>query len=959
MDISRVIIDYVNYVDIEKKDDLVDSICNYYEKYFGNFYKVFLLLYKEKIEEIFNETNIISFDKDRIIKSLLDNMYDSLSTLCTRTLIVDINSLKEEDLLKGYSSTERYNYYSLLLRDKEYIVKLLEKYPVLEFLIDKTIFNSVNMLREVMGVLDDVEIFTKEKASVINNITFSCGDTHNGGKRVIILETNVGKIMYKPHSLSADLLFSKLLDYINKSGSLKVPYEHIKTIDKDKYGWQEFIKEKECKNELQVSNYYYRIGVALCIFHALGCEDIHFENIIADGEYPRFIDLETLIVNRSNEEADREKNLRQMFNEEINNSVMGTLLLPLNLKSSLFDMDMGGISHTGKEKSNIWKSYLIEDEGTDNIRLEKKSILSGSSNSNMVKINGEIVNPVEYVEDIQKGFSNTYDIILDNKNDICKIIENSKVKVRQVLRATSVYSRFIEAATHPYYLESFELRANLLMNIKSNSNTTPELGEKEECEISAMFVGDVPYFETELDTCDLVANKNKKIEKFYKSNLKSFVNRKIASLNKDNLSKQLYYIRMSLSTVVKDAWLKKGVKEKYHERYFLKNNTFLDCAKEIGDFIYNNAIWKKDKATLVTTTLSQESNLVVSELNYNLYEGGGIIIFLLQLSKAVKDKKYEKLALSCLSSLEEIEGIDKVCSDNISIFYSAGSLLYIYSEAYKIAKDDIYLDKLEKLILKINQNDYKKCQLDIVGGISGVIILLLNIFKEYKIHTALNCAESLSEILYERLSNNIEGHFAGLAHGYSGYAWALIYMGSLSRNNRYIELGKRLIKEENKLFSESKGNWKDIRVEEDCFEAIYWCHGASGIILSRANIIAIYNENNNDQDFIDAIKKDIKCGLYTLLKKGFSNELDHCLCHGIFGNIDVLITISKLLGYDDLLEIAKKEALKAINSIKSNGIRTGMNNSFDNINFMIGLSGIGYELIRLDNKCKSILSLEI
>ena len=51
------------------------------------------------------------------------------------------------------------------------------------------------------------------------------------------------------------------------------------------------------------------------------------------------------------------------------------MLLPLNLQTSIFDFDLGGISNDENQTSEIWKSYIIDFEGTDEIQLTTPSAI--------------------------------------------------------------------------------------------------------------------------------------------------------------------------------------------------------------------------------------------------------------------------------------------------------------------------------------------------------------------------------------------------------------------------------------------------------------------------------------------------------------------------------------------------------------------------------------------------------
>lgn len=62
------------------------------------------------------------------------------------------------------------------------------------------------------------------------------------------------------------------------------------------YGYSEFIENTPAESPEAVKRYYYRMGNAFALFHALGSSDLHFENFIAAGEYPALVDLETIVT---------------------------------------------------------------------------------------------------------------------------------------------------------------------------------------------------------------------------------------------------------------------------------------------------------------------------------------------------------------------------------------------------------------------------------------------------------------------------------------------------------------------------------------------------------------------------------------------------------------------------------------------------------------------------------------
>ena len=66
-----------------------------------------------------------------------------------------------------------------------------------------------------------------------------------------------------------------------------------------------------------------RSGVWLAVFDALGTSDLHYENMIASGEHPMFIDLETF-VQRTNDDMST-GTVVEAFYEAVRRTVLGTI----------------------------------------------------------------------------------------------------------------------------------------------------------------------------------------------------------------------------------------------------------------------------------------------------------------------------------------------------------------------------------------------------------------------------------------------------------------------------------------------------------------------------------------------------------------------------------------------------------------------------------------------------------
>ena len=62
----------------------------------------------------------------------------------------------------------------------------------------------------------------------------------------------------------------------------------MKTMD-----MKNFLDHCLCETEYELQNFYIRFGEILALSYILNATDLHMENLIAYGEYPVIIDLET------------------------------------------------------------------------------------------------------------------------------------------------------------------------------------------------------------------------------------------------------------------------------------------------------------------------------------------------------------------------------------------------------------------------------------------------------------------------------------------------------------------------------------------------------------------------------------------------------------------------------------------------------------------------------------------
>ncbi|HEQ8566341.1 TPA: lanthionine synthetase LanC family protein, partial [Streptococcus pyogenes] len=191
----------------------------------------------------------------------------------------------------------------------------------------------------------------------------------------------------------------------------------------------------------------------------------------------------------------------------------------------------------------------------------------------------------------------------------------------------------------------------------------------------------------------------------------------------------------------------------------------------------------------------------------------------------------------------------------------------------------------------------------------------------------------------------------GLSHGQSGIAYALLLSWKINKNYNYFKIAKSAIDFENTRISD--GNWIDFRnkgkrSELGMPEPIYWCHGATGIGLTR------YRESKwlNDKE----LKNNYEMAKQTVLNNGYLNS--DCLCHGKMGNMELFMNLDDSLKNEVDIEGI---ILNIVRNSQKFGWESGLPQYTRVFNMMVGEIGIAYQLLRYisNYEVPSLLLLDV
>lgn len=175
---------------------------------------------------------------------------------------------------------------------------LFEAYPALARLVGGACLDWVERAAEVVERTAADRTALEAAFGPLGEATHlwpMASDRHEGGRTVAGVAFASGvRLVYKPRPLGLEAAFYGLLGWLRERDpafDLRVP----RVLDRGSHGWMEFVRPAPC-SESGLDRFYRRIGVLLAVAYALNGSDLHMENLVAAGEHPVLVDVETVMT---------------------------------------------------------------------------------------------------------------------------------------------------------------------------------------------------------------------------------------------------------------------------------------------------------------------------------------------------------------------------------------------------------------------------------------------------------------------------------------------------------------------------------------------------------------------------------------------------------------------------------------------------------------------------------------
>ncbi|MBQ7850791.1 MAG: DUF4135 domain-containing protein [Clostridia bacterium] len=607
-------------------------------------------------------------------------------------------------------------------------------------------------------------------------------DPHNGGQCAALFSCGEKKYVYKPRSPAADVAWADFLDALAPLIDVPLP-RAIRPISPPEadYTIVPFVEGAPACSEEQARLYYVRCGALLALCMVLGSTDLHAENLVADGDSPVLVDVETLLAGVTPDRAAR-----------------------------------GITFYDSLVFSHLLPNWMLQDD--DNVDV---GALTGAGR-NLLKLHDAPCPAYDYTGEICAGFRQTIAGLLTHRAAVARELDRfAKVPFRKLLRPTDLYSRLCSQIARLDSEEDRRACAERLRRayLRSGDAWAQKMSRACSSEIEAVLRGDIPCFFSLGDECCLRDMTGVVAEDYFTHSPLASAKHRLNALRPQDGAAQERVIRLSLRTVRPEAE-RLPLPSAYGVFELLEAQTIDGCP----------CVW-------MGLTTGARGEAYFQSIGFDLYEGLlGVLAFYGTLYEAtgcstVLQAIRHHYALYRTRYVASDRPL-RATADSICLTSGLGGHLLLLGHLARTLQDDSFLCDAVRLLSRFDFSGFNEFdRWDVYGGICGLLIAL-PLLRGRGIDVQL---ARIAALLAEGVRHTAPA-LTGFAHGAAGLALALgaaQYVGG----GWYAEDILRVLAWENAQYDDAALNWPDLRDPDRPGFMKGLCTGAPGIGLARAQLL--------------------------------------------------------------------------------------------------------------------------
>ncbi|WP_434446221.1 type 2 lanthipeptide synthetase LanM family protein [Lentzea sp. E54] len=716
--------------------------------------------------------------------------------IAARTLVMELHAVR--GTLTGATSAERFVEFTRTLN----LSSLFQRYPVLARLLAQACEQAVSTHHELSSR------FTRDRGTIVRtifegvdpgalvSIDMGQGDAHQQGRTVAVLTFESGaRLVYRPRPVGLHVRFTDQLHWL--SARTGIGFRAPRLLPRDGYGWLEHISHVPCADVAGVAEFYRRLGALLALLYAVDGTDMHYENLIACGDQPVLVDVETLF--HPTPALDTDPAALALVR-----SVHRTALLPHVL---LGDNGVADVSGVGGDHGVLSPLDVVDwaDAGTDRMRLVRRPHASSGA-LNRPLLGGAPAEPADYQDSLLAGFRAGYDAIVAHRDELLRLVRAcAGEEVRFVARATRQYARLLDETTHPSVLAD-ALDRDLAFGVLVADD--PLLDRLVPFEVSDLWRGDVPLFTCRPGSTDLWTASGLRLPGMLPEPGLHAVTRKITAMNEVDRHDQQWVIEALLASRPRPVSHHSGDPVPGHVAPVDPDPArLLVAACGIADQILAHAVTGKDRVNWLGLELVDDRHWTVQPLGAGLSNGyTGVALFLAELGALTGAARYVDFARDALRPLPSL--LEMFAAEPELVEAVGGGVHGLGGICYGLARLTPLLGLDSALLSQaVSLMPREERSLTVADGVAGSLAAML----------AVNTPDSLA--LADHYAALLRGAICranGFARGHSGIGWALRRYAATARDE-LSDVAARTFLENDAIDPADTG----------------WCSGLAGAALAR------------------------------------------------------------------------------------------------------------------------------
>ncbi len=609
-------------------------------------------------------------------------------------------------------------------------------------------------------------------------------DKHNGGQTASMIETQAGKFILKPRSPRTDIAWADFLDALAAMGLRDVPryarpvapYDEGRTL-------APFIENTPAQTEDDARAYYRRCGALLALCELLGATDLHAENLVACGDSPILVDLETLLAGKLPD--------RGQYEGGLSDSLMYSHLLPNWALDGDENRDIGALTGEGK---------------------------------NRLTYRGAPCPAYHYADEIVAGYCDAYDFLLSHREQVaCALRAFDSAQFRKLLRPTEVYGRLVDRIEATADEAEKQRQAERLRRAYARDPDpawTARMQAVCQSEIDAVLRGDIPYFFSYGDETCLRDWRGVVCDAYFALSPVDNARLRLRMLDERDKRDQARVIRQALRAVNPAL-----------------SETRVSSARAVYDMLEAQAL-ENNPCSWIGVDTDDKGRAYLQSIGFGLYGGLlGVLCFYAALFEATGDetikraieRRYAKYRAMYIEAPTPLPAR----ADNVNLTHGVGGHILAHAYLARCLGDARYLEDAAALFSRFEFEGFSADSLDVYGGVSGLLVALPRLMGQGIDEPVQRVARLLADIVCQDTPA-----LTGYAHGAAGEALALAAAQTVLGDRRYEDDILRMLAAENEHYDARACNWADLRDPEKQGFMQGLCSGAPGVGLARKQMLS-------------------------------------------------------------------------------------------------------------------------